>query len=567
MVGGVIFLFRRNTRILLERQKELETTVAERTEQIEKDKAFIENQSEELKALDKVKSKFFANISHELRTPLTLILGPLSYVLDNPEAWEKENIQQQLLVMQRNGKSLMELIEEILDLSKLEANKLELHEEATPVVQFFEYLFFVFKPQFKSQGIDYDLVLNVKEDLHILMDRKKMEKVLNNFLSNAIKFTPENGKITLSVIETDTQLKITISDNGKGIHPNDLPYIFDRFYQSKQPDQQLYGGTGIGLALVNELAQLMGGKAYAESTLGQGSNFYFNIPKKEIAAEQMLPRITNEDIELEQIDSIGTAFTILVVEDNDDMRNFISQLLQNKYERVLLSKNGVEGLNMLKEHGTNIHLIISDVMMPQMDGLTMLKEIKNNVTWNGIPVVMLTALASERDKLTALTIGVDDYLTKPFSVPELLIRVQNLLFNYHQRLEWNKTEASQKGEKVISQDDTEAKQIYGHDKKWVDELTELVKNSFEENTPLNVENLAALVFLSTRQMNRKLKSITGLSPAKFIKEVQLQAARTALEKGTFISISEVSNNFGFEHPTTFSTIFKNRFGKIAKRIL
>ena len=197
-------------------------------------------QAEELQQLDKVKSNFFANISHELRTPLTLILGPLSYILDNPDEWEKEHIQQQLLVMQRNGKSLMELIEEILDLSKLEANKLELQEEGTPVVQFFEYLFFMFEPQFRNQDLNYELSLEIERDLHILLDRKKLEKVLNNFLSNAIKFTPKGGNITLKVKETTSQLKIQVSDTGKGIHPKDLPHIFERFYQSKQADQKLY---------------------------------------------------------------------------------------------------------------------------------------------------------------------------------------------------------------------------------------------------------------------------------------------------------------------------------------
>ncbi len=545
LVGTVFYIIKRNTRRLLERQQELETIVEERTEE-------IRLQAEELKQLDKVKSNFFANISHELRTPLTLILGPLSYILDNPKEWEKENVQNQLLVMQRNGKSLMQLIEEILDLSKLEANKLELQEEGTPLVQFFEYLFHVFEPQFQSQGLDYELILDIKEDLNILLDRKKMEKVLNNFLSNAIKFTPKNGKITLKVSETDSDLHIMVSDTGKGIHPRDLPYIFDRFYQSKQAEQKLYGGTGIGLALVNEFAQLMGGKAYAESSLGVGSKFFFELPKKEIAKREILIPTTIDLLE-EEIYSIGKDFTILVVEDNRDMRNFIHQLLQKKYKQVLLAKNGAEGLEVLKEHGRNINLVVSDVMMPVLDGLTMLKEIKNHQEWYDIPVVMLTALAAERDKLTALTIGVDDYLTKPFSVPELLIRVQNLLFNYHQRLEW------QASEEFDNQEQGQ-ESINPKDKAWLDELTTKVENSFHAGV-LNVESLATSVFISSRQLNRKLKAITGLTSSKFIREVQLQAARKELEGGTSISVYEVAYNAGFDNQSNFSRLFKNRFGK------
>lgn len=553
LVLGVNFIIKSNARELLKRQEELEEIVEERTEE-------VRLQAEELKQLDKVKSNFFANISHELRTPLTLILGPLSYILDNPEEWEKESIQRQLQVMQRNGKSLMELIEEILDLSKLEANKLELVEEATPVKQFFERLFYVFEPQFQSQGLDYEMNLAIHPALHILLDRKKLEKILNNFLSNAIKFTPKGGKITLEVSETNDQLKIQVKDSGKGIHPKDLPHIFERFYQSKQADQKLYGGTGIGLALVNEFAQLMNGKAYAESKLGEGSKFFFEIPKKEVASQIILTQAEAELLVEEEIYAIGSDFTILIAEDNADMREFLHQLLQKKYKRILLAKNGAEGLALLKEHGTDIHLIVSDVMMPEVDGLTMLKEIKHHPEWAGIPVVMLTALAAERDKLTALTIGVDDYLTKPFSVPELLIRVQNLLFNYHQRLKWKSSPEFQEEKIETPEKNAHQLEIKIRDKEWIDELTKHVEESFGK-VILDVESLAASVYLSSRQMNRKLKAITGLSPGKFIKEVQLQTARKILENGAFISISEVAYQVGFENPSNFSRAFKSRFGK------
>ena len=214
-----------------------------------------------------------------------------------------------------------------------------------------------------------------------MLDRKKMEKVLNNYLSNAIKFTPKGNKVLMHISETDTELKIKVSDTGKGVHPNDLPHIFERFYQSKQAEQKLYGGTGIGLALVNEFANLMGGRAYAESTLGVGSQFYFDLPKKPIQVNRIIAQATNgtfqEEIEEALISSIGTDFTILVVEDNEEMRNFVCQLLEPRYKKVLRAQNGAEGLDILERHGTDIQLIISDIMMPEVDGLTMLKEIKS----------------------------------------------------------------------------------------------------------------------------------------------------------------------------------------------
>lgn len=466
--------------------------------------------------------------------------------------------------MQRNGKSLLQLIEEILDLSKLEANKLELEEEATSVHQFFEQMFHVFEPQFQSQGLDYDLVFNLKDvGLHVLLDRKKLEKVLNNYLSNAIKFTPKGDKITLAISESDTQLYIKVSDTGKGVHPNDLPHIFERFYQSKQADQKLYGGTGIGLALVNEFATLMEGKAYAESTLGSGSQFYFELPKKVVSVNSIIPKTTlgilKTELEEEPIDSIGTDFTIMVVEDNEDMRNFVCQLLESRYKTILRAKNEAEGLALLAKHGLDIRLVVSDVMMPEVDGLTMLKEIKRNKEWSGIPVVMLTALAAERDKLAALTIGVDDYLTKPFSVTELMARVQNLLYNYHQREAWQQSREYLE-EKEIDHGVLGEPPAAGQDGKWVNEIEDVIKDSLSSGIP-DLEALAAKFNLSLRQFHRKLKEITGLTPGKFIKEVQLQNAREELENGTVLSIKEVAFNNGFDLYTTFSKLFKARFGK------
>jgi signal transduction histidine kinase/DNA-binding response OmpR family regulator/ligand-binding sensor domain-containing protein len=557
-LGMSIFLFnKRRINLLKERQKQLEDKIENATAQ-------IQQQNEELKSLDKVKSNFFANISHELRTPLTLILGPLSYVLDKSDEWKKEDVLQQLRVMQRNGKSLLQLIEEILDLSKLEAKKMNLEEEGTSVRQFFEHILNLFEPQFQSQKLNYELVFNLKDpDLHMLLDRKKIEKVLNNYLSNAIKFTPSGDKITLSVSETKTELKIQVSDTGKGVHPNDLPYIFERFYQSKQAEQKLYGGTGIGLALVNEFADLMGGKAYAESQLGIGSQFYFDLPKKSVSVNSMTPKtivaISKEEFEEKLIANIGTDFTILVVEDNEDMRNFVCQLLETRYKNILQAKNGAEGLKLLRKHGLDIRLVISDVMMPEVDGLTMLKELKSNPEWSGIPVIMLTALSAERDKMAALTIGVDDYLTKPFSVTELLARVQNLLYNYHQREAWQKSP-----EYLVMQQLDQANVVESpssvQDKKWVNEIEETIKSSFSAGI-LDIAALAVMANLSPRQFSRKLNTITGLSPARFIKEVQLQIARKELENGTVLSIKEVSYKIGIESPSTFSKVFKARFGK------
>ncbi|MCP4441240.1 MAG: response regulator, partial [Aureispira sp.] len=449
---------------------------------------------------------------------------------------------------------------------------LDLKEEATPVSQFFEHIFSVFEPQLQNQQLDYELNIQLEdENLHLFLDRNKLEKIVNNFLSNAIKFTSKPGKVTLTIIEETAILKILVSDTGKGVHPNDLPHIFERFYQSKQPDVMAYGGTGIGLALVSEFANLMNGKAYAESSLGEGSHFFFELPKK-IASPQVLLNISDqleEDQNTELIDAIGTDFNILVVEDNHDMRNFVVSLLKKRY-KVLSAKNGLEGLEQLSNPNNHIHLVISDVMMPEMDGLTMLKHIKSSDKGRGIPVIMLTALAAEQDKLQALTVGVDDYLTKPFSVQELLIRVQNLLYNYVQRKNWFKTEGLElisSPQQKTAQPKTQQKELEEaipsisiEEQEWLKEVETYAKTGIG-NRQFNATQLYLFMNMTEQTFRRHLRKLTGMTANKYIRELRLQEARKLLEQKKYSSIQQICSSIGFSTPKYFSKQFKERFGK------
>ena len=523
-----------------------------------------EVQARELQQLDAVKSKLFSNISHELRTPLSLILGPLSVLLEQPESWNREELKKQLLLMQRNGKSLLQLVEEILDLSKLEANQIDLVEEDTVAQPFFEEVTQAFSAQFAHEGIAYTTRFDLAEGLALRLDRKKLTKVLHNFLYNALKFTPMGGTVTCTVVQSETQLRIAVADTGRGIPAEDLDRVFDRYFQSFQPGQQQHGGTGIGLAMVKEFAKLMGGRAYVHSELGRGSQFFFEFPLVPVAATDTSGGAA-EDLPLPvPAAGLGSAYTILVVEDNRDLRHFIQRTLEANYRQVLLAENGLQALKQLQEHGRSIHLVVTDVMMPQMDGWALLERIKQAPDWQHIPVVMLTSLATAQDQLRALTTGVDDYLTKPFTVPELRSRIYNLLQHHDQRLEWQRdvqipTEVSSNSNGNSDASDPQDLLCSEEERQWVNDLRRLIEERLEQQK-IGVEQLAAAVYLSSRQLNRRLKRITGLSPAKFIKEVQLQAARADLELGQFNSISEVAYRFGFEHQATFSTSFKNRFG-------
>ena len=536
-----------------------------------KAKKYIEEHAERLRALDKLKTRFFANVSHELRTPLTLILGPLQRLLihqqfDNP-------IKKDLAVMQRNGKKLLELVEEILDISKLEANKLELNLEPSHLSSFVRRVFTNFESQASYLGIKYHLIEQIPEGYHALIDKNRVEKILNNLLANAMKFTAKNGAIMMTAQLVGQQFTIEIKDTGEGISAEDLPHVFDRYFQTKKTNAKAVGGTGIGLALSKELAELMGGRLKATSTLGKGSAFILTIPVKSAEiAEAELERLPEPEVNTEEwlaennsSSLLNQDHCLLIVEDNPDMQQYIASLLEEKY-KYILAKDGREALELLAVHGNKINLIISDVMMPRMDGLEFLKAVKQTDSYKGLPFIMLTALAAQEDKLKALTIGVDDYLIKPFFQTELLARVQNLLANYESRKSW-------KEEVAIETDEFKDAEIPVHeheldqdeglsdlDQTWIAEVEQEIRESIHK-VDFSINMLAEHMNISTRQFQRKLKKVTGLTPVKYQQEVRLQIAREQLEGGDPSSVKEVAYRVGFQKVSYFSKLYLNRFGK------
>ncbi|MCP4441296.1 MAG: response regulator [Aureispira sp.] len=562
-LGLLIYaVFRWRIRLLKQREAELEAIVYKRTEQVEKDKKTIEQQAKDLQALDKVKTRFFANISHELRTPLTLILGPLSYLLDNPNALNQPATIQKLQTMQKNGKSLLNLIEEILDLSKLESHKLALHEEPTLLHSFLSRIFSTFKSHAQHLGIHYQFNYTLDHNLTLALDRNKSSKIINNLLSNALKFTKKGGLVKLSVYEETNTLYIKVTDTGKGIHPDDLPHVFDRFFQAKNEAQIALGGTGIGLSLAKELATLMNGNLTVESIQGAGSSFLFTMPIKIVDLQySFFPQINLASEEQNQDEQLLTnkEFTILLVEDNSEMRNFVGSLLL-PYYHLLTASNGKKALELLESNKNQINLIISDIMMPEMDGFEFLEQLKAHDSFRNIPIVMLTARAAEHDKLKALTIGVDDYLTKPFSVGELLARTKNLLINYQERQLWQQQYTEiEKQESDKSKIEVLPKTISKEDLKWIKRVEDFVQNNLSKT--IDNEGLAKEFNQSARHFSRQLKKITGLPSAKYVKTIRLQTARTYLEQNTYTSIKEIAYTLGFASVSSFSKAYKQHFGK------
>lgn len=516
--------------------------------------ATILEQTEDLKSLDKMKTNFFVNISHELRTPLTLILGPITRLIEKPNAVNPQEIPQ-LKLMKRNGNRLLNLIEEILDLSKLDAKKMQLQEKSIHLEEFCRWIFSMFESRASLQKIQFQLDYQVSEGFILKIDKNKTEKILINLLSNAMKFTPADGHVTFQILEQDQQIKFIVKDTGKGIYAKDLSLIFDRFYQSDNNYHQ--GGTGVGLALSKEFAKLMQGDLYVQSTINKGSTFTFVVPKKagelvELAFLEKDTLLETESLPPPSSPQPTAKTRILIVEDNPDMQFFIKSLLNDWYD-ITLAEDGKIAQEYLQKTEQLPQLILSDIMMPRVDGMELLSWLKSEATLAHIPIIMLTAKAEQQNKLQALTIGVDDYLTKPFAPKELLVRVQNLINHAQARTESIEDETATEQEPYPD--------LNNKDRAWIKKVEQAAQTMIQEKAELTAATLAKASHVSLSTLQRKIKRITGLTVTLYLREIRLQQARNFLESSTYDNIIDISNAAGFRSPYYFGQIYEERFGK------
>lgn len=537
----------------------------------------IQQQAEQLKSLDAAKSRFFANVSHELRTPLTLLLGPIHSLLKENHLTEK---QAQLLQMaNRSGKQLEQLVNEILDLRKLEMGKMSVEEKPTELRAYFLTYFAQFESLAERKQIDFSLVLSMADKVVANIDPEKCRQILFNLLSNAFKFTPAGGQIATKISLENGRLRLAVSDTGPGIHPDDLPHVFDRFFQTSRPDKPAEGGTGIGLNLCQEYARLFGGTIKVESPISGGSAgsiFRVEFPVKlvdrdgETTVAPIARRGHPAHDEAEVSPLVGasetprsTKPTILVVEDNLDLQDYVRSILQEKYH-VVTAEHGQAALDGLRVEGplpSTLHplpsLILSDLMMPVMDGYQLLERLKSDDATCHIPVIMLTARAEAQDKLKALRIGVDDYLTKPFDEEELLARIENLLKNQKAR----QAEASSEAEPASA-----ALLLSQPDREWLETFEAYVQKHFSSDI-LSVSALAHEFAMSESTLLRQLKRLTGLSPIQYLQEVRLDEARRLLETRACDSIAEVASKVGYEDARSFARSFRQRFGRLPSEMM
>lgn len=575
-VGSV---FRYRIRYLEEKAKELEGIIVERTAQIREQKDQLEEQADQLKELDKLKSRFFANISHEFRTPLTLILGPIDNLR---QRFTGKDDQHELGMMQRNGRRLLNLINQLLDLSRLEDGKMILEARPDDFLGFLRGQVFSFESLAKQKKITltYDSDATENETLEMYFDPEKLDKVFVNVLSNAFKFTPADGRISVTVNlssatiipgkESGTVI-VRISDTGPGIEAERLPLIFERFYTVDQSFTKKQRGTGIGLALAKEFLDLHHGEISAESTVGEGTTFIVTLPlgKAHLNAEEIVDYMSPDEMVPADIAEIAPdaaegettatptptagkdAPNLLIVEDNTDMRNYIHNHLSDLYQ-VSEAEDGREGLE--KALATMPDLIISDVMMPRMDGYQLCNALKNDTRTSHVPVILLTAKSSSGSKIEGLELGADDYLVKPFVAKELRARVKNLI-EQRQLLR-------QRFSKEIIQVAPSEITVTPVDERFLKKAIETVEERMADEE-FSVELLSREIGMSRMQLHRKLKALTDQSPSMFIRTLRLKRAAQLLQQHSG-NISEVAYDVGFNNLSYFAKAFREQFGMLPK---
>ena len=558
---GQFYLHRRSKRIL-------EREMRERTQT-------IEAQARKLQELNASQSDMFADIVHEIRTPLSLIMQLNESIMIERYGTANGNIKGASRIALRNGKRLINLVEEILELSKLDMIKVQLQEKPVHFHAYVQGLYAMLRGKAASKHIQMSLDYQLCEALWLSLDQEKFEKIFNNLVGNALKFTPVNGRVKVRLEEAagGENIHLVVADTGPGISEEDLQHIFDRYYQSKSPQlAPKEHGVGIGLALVKNYADLFEGELSVDSHLGQGTTFVFSFPPKKLNPEKsdlviqalemsrppMAEAHTDDELATEPIpkNTPGKLPHVLVVEDNEDMLQFLKELLEREYH-VSVAGDGQEALEVLVQSEEPIDFVLSDMVMPNMDGFGLLKAIRGDDDWRDLPFLMLTAESRASQRIDAFTFGVDDYLLKPFSAEELLVRIKSLLKNSQQRIKWQQKDAD--APEIVEMAAKEPR-MTAADLDWLKKLETVVQGEVG-NRQFNVLELASTMAVSERQLFRMIKRLTGMTPNKYLRDLKLYKAKELLENYTYGTISEVSYAVGFEDPHYFSKIYASQFGK------
>ena len=562
-----------------------------------------------------IKLRFFTNISHELRTPLTLIAGPVEQVLKNDKL--PADAREQLVVVERNTSRMLRLVNQILDFRKIQNKKMKMQVQRVDIVPFVRKVMDNFEAVAEEHRIDF-LFQTEKEHLYLWVDADKLEKIVFNLLSNAFKYTPNGKMITMFIREDENTVSIGVQDQGIGIAENKKKSLFVRFENLVDKNLFNQASTGIGLSLVKELVEMHKATISVDSRLGEGSCFkvdflkgkehydketefiledaeapvrmgqVVDIANSSIQSETLIPdesekieAVYEEDAAKEE----NSKELMLLVEDNQELREFLRSIFTPMY-RVVEAADGREGANKALKYLPDI--IISDVMMPEKDGIEMTRELRADMTTSHIPIILLTAKTTIESKLEGLEYGADDYITKPFSATYLQARVENLLMqrkklqsfyrdslmHINMSVTSGELPASTKAmaeeeKKIVSEREEEQTQLQSqqqptipdmspNDRKFMDKLVELMEQNMD-NGDLVVDDLVRELAVSRSVFFKKLKTLTGLAPIEFIKEIRIKRATQLIETGEF-NMTQISYMVGINDPRYFSKCFKAQVG-------
>lgn len=508
---------------------------------------------------NKAKLQFFTNISHELRTPLTLIADPVNYIIhdDNLNSQQRSMLQ----IVQRNVLVLTQLVSEILDFRKVQNGKMELRLSDFNLSENMKQWIMLFSASAQKKHIA--ISMNAPDVVMLRADQDKIERICYNLLSNALKYTSEGGEITLTAKEENGRVMISVADNGCGISSDELPYIFDRFYQAKNAGR----GTGIGLAIVKAFTELHHGEVSATSIEGKGSTFTIHIPvrqKGEVTnqptekIEQLVEPSSAQEVpnQARHIDELIQPYQtdkpeVLIIDDNIDIRTYLRSVLSEKYN-VSEAANGKAGLELARKIVPDI--VLSDIMMPVMDGLAFCQQLKTDKAISHIPVILLTARSLDEQRAEGYEHGADAYLSKPFSLRLLLSRIDNLI---ESRKKLNQTWSKGVEDDEIGNISNEI------DKSFLKQLRKIIQENLA-NSDLSVEQIGDEIGLSRVQLYRKVKALTGYSPVEIVRKARLTRARHLLQT-TERTVSEVAYAVGFSTPSYFSKCYKDEFGESPKK--
>lgn len=508
--------------------------------------------------LDMMKIKFFTNVSHEFRTPLTLILTPIEKILrqtvDNDQ-------QHQFKLIQRNAKRLLNLVNQLLDFRKLEVQEIRFNPSEGDIIQFIKETVYSFSDLSEKKNITFEFNTSLGS-LETIFDQDKLEKILFNLLSNAFKFTPEHGSVTVNIqLETGEKerwLVIQVKDTGIGIPADKQEKIFDRFFQNELPKSIVNQGSGIGLSITKEFARSHNGTVTVESEVGMGSTFTVRLPVTEVFhhAEETANEAIFTTSESEAANPVEAEFEasgsrkplLLLVEDNEDFRFYLKDNLKFEF-RILEAKDGQEGWRQVLRYIPD--LIVSDVMMPEMNGIELCRKVKEDQRVSHIPIILLTARTEEEQKLEGLQTGADDYITKPFNFEILTSRIRNLIL---QREKFQKAFPAQHEIKASELN------ITSLDTKFIENAIRCVEENVS-NADFSVEDLSKMLGISRANFYKKTISLTGKSPLEFIRTIRLQHAAQLLERSQ-LTVAEVAYQVGFNNPKYFARYFKEEYNEL-----